>query len=244
MGSLSFTFTVYGMAGLRNNVVAIWQNGAITTLMALIAVQVSSVDGVGSWRGVIRRAGVLLRANNCVLNPPATSKSLPNRQPTTDKQVMHLCALVAPTQDIAFALSIFWTTLQLLFNNFFIRFNEMSLKWLGLVRYVSALYYAYEGLSTVEFRGVSLPCSGGMDPRGARFLQELLPNSKFLKLKVVQSSLARPGPDCVADADAVLDYFGFSAGFRPTVGILLGYWLVAHVLTFLALVVLAKRERR
>jgi hypothetical protein len=111
-------------------------------------------------------------------------------------------------------------------------------------RYLSALYYAYEGLAVVEFAGVRVPCSRGLDPAGATFLRELLPNTKLLRLKVVQSALERPGADCVADASAVLDYFGFARGFNASLGILAGYLLVAHVATYAAMVLVARRERR
>ncbi len=40
MSALVFTFTVYGMAGLRPGARFIWENGAISTLLSLIAVQV------------------------------------------------------------------------------------------------------------------------------------------------------------------------------------------------------------
>ena len=40
VSSLVFTFVIYGMAGLRNNVAAIWATGTLTTLMSLISVQV------------------------------------------------------------------------------------------------------------------------------------------------------------------------------------------------------------
>jgi hypothetical protein len=55
---------------------------------------------------------------------------------------MHLCAVLAPTQDVAFMYSIAWTAVQLLFNNFFITFKEVSLGWLTQLRWLSAMYYA------------------------------------------------------------------------------------------------------
>jgi hypothetical protein len=194
---LTFTFVLYGMAGLRHSAAAIWSQGAITALMALIAVQ-----------------------------------------------VMHLCAVVAPTQDVAFMYSIAWTCVQLLFNNFFITFKEVTLQWLTHLKYLSAVYYAYEGMAVVEFEGVSLPCSRGLDPAGAAFLRELLPNAKLLKLKAVQTAITRPGADCVADAAAVLEYFQFGRGTRATLGVLGGYLLVTHVVTYAAMLVVARRERR
>ena len=150
---------------------------------------------------------------------------------TPNRQVMHMCAVIAPTQDVAFMYSIAWTAIQLLFNNFFITFKEVSLSWLTNLKWVSAVYYAFEGMAVVEFSNVKLPCAGGLDPAGVKFLRDLLPNTRLLGLKAVQNGLAHPGPDCVADASAVLDYFSFGRGYPATVGILIGYWLITHVLT-------------
>ena len=41
ISALVFCFTVYGMAGLRPGAQFIWENGIISTLLSLIAVQVS-----------------------------------------------------------------------------------------------------------------------------------------------------------------------------------------------------------
>ncbi|KIY92062.1 hypothetical protein MNEG_15902 [Monoraphidium neglectum] len=157
---------------------------------------------------------------------------------------MHLCAVVAPTQDVAFMYSIAWTAVQLLFNNFFITFREVTLGWLTNLRFVSAVYFAYEGIATVEFAGVRMACSAGVDANGIAFLKELLPNSRLLDMHAVQAALAAPGPDCVTEAGAVLDFFTFNRGFSATLAILVGYWLVTHVLTYLALLLVARKERR
>jgi ABC-type multidrug transport system permease subunit len=45
VSSVTFTFVLYGMAGLRNSVVAVFQMGTLTTLMSLISVQVRSPLG-------------------------------------------------------------------------------------------------------------------------------------------------------------------------------------------------------
>jgi hypothetical protein len=99
-------------------------------------------------------------------------------------------------------------------------------------------------MSVVEFGGVRLTCAKGLDPGGVKFLRELLPNTRLLGLRVVQSGLANPGPDCVADASAVLDYFNFGRAYGATLGILTGYWLGTHLLTYAAMVAVARRERR
>lgn len=157
---------------------------------------------------------------------------------------MHMCAVIAPTQDVAFMYSIAWTAIQLLFNNFFITFKEVTLGWLTNLKWISAMYYAFEGMAVVEFQGVRLNCSQGMDPNGVKFLKELLPHTKLLSLKAVTNGLTNPGADCVTDASAVLEYFSFERGFGATFGILLGYWLITHVLTYIAMVAIARKERR
>ena len=40
-------------------------------------------------------------------------------------QVLHGCAVIAPNQDVAFMLSILWTTIQLLLSGFFVNFPEV-----------------------------------------------------------------------------------------------------------------------
>ena len=79
-------------------------------------------------------------------------------------QVLHCCALLAPNQDIAFMLSIVWTAIQLLLSSFFIIFSDVFMYWITYLRYLSALYYAFEGTATAEFSGVNYNCSGGLDP--------------------------------------------------------------------------------
>jgi hypothetical protein len=39
--------------------------------------------------------------------------------------VLHACAVIAPNQDVAFMLSILWTTIQLLLSGFFVNFPEV-----------------------------------------------------------------------------------------------------------------------
>ena len=41
------------------------------------------------------------------------------------RQVLHCCAVIAPNQDVAFMLSILWTTIQLLLSGFFVNFPEV-----------------------------------------------------------------------------------------------------------------------
>ena len=39
--------------------------------------------------------------------------------------MLHCCAILAPNQDVAFMLSILWTTIQLLLSGFFVNFPEV-----------------------------------------------------------------------------------------------------------------------
>ena len=134
--------------------------------------------------------------------------------------------------------------MQLLFNNFFITFGEASLQWLTNLRWLSAVYYAFEGMAVLEFSGVAHTCGGGLDAEGLAFLRELMPNTRALGLKVVQAGLASPGRGCIADASAVLGYFDFGRTSRATAAILLCYLAICHALTFAAMLLVARRERR
>lgn len=158
--------------------------------------------------------------------------------------MLHCCAVLAPNQDAAFMFSIMWSTVQLLMSNFFITFDDLRFKWLSLLRYLSALYYAFEGLSQIEFGGARFDCSKGIDPTGVTFLKQLMPNSKFLSMSAVTNALVNPGKDCVADTDALLHYYNFTRPFGATFGVLLLYWAAVHAATYAAMVLVARRERR
>lgn len=129
-------------------------------------------------------------------------------------------------------------------SNFFITFNDMRFKWLLFLRYLSALYYAFEGMAATEFGGATYDCSRGVDPSGVTFLKQLMPNSKWLNMSVVANSLTNPGADCIADTDALLEYYEFYRPFGTTVGILFFYWLCTHAFTYGAMILVARRERR
>ena len=53
--------------------------------------------------------------------------------PVLPCQVLHLAATIAPNQDVAFMLGIAWTAVNLLMSNFFISFNQMTLRWISQV---------------------------------------------------------------------------------------------------------------
>jgi hypothetical protein len=49
---------------------------------------------------------------------------------------------------------------------------------------------------------------------------------------------------CTFNQDALLAPLGFTRSFGVSVGVLLGYWGVVHVLTYLGLVLVARKEQR
>lgn len=120
----------------------------------------------------------------------------------------------------------------------------MVFQWVIVLRWLSALYFAFEGLAVTEFKNLTFNCASGLDAGGLTFLRTLLPNSRFLAMPVVDAALTRPGEDCVANMDAVLQYYSFARPFSTTVAILIGYWSAVHMLTYAAMLLVARRERR
>ena len=85
MSSGTFTFVLYGMAGLRHSTGAILMTTSITTITSLIAVQARRAAGRGgraSWRGgragLGRRQAPLLAGCWPVGQPPAGAPSGPH----------------------------------------------------------------------------------------------------------------------------------------------------------------------
>jgi hypothetical protein len=53
-----------------------------------------------------------------------------------------------------------------------------------------------------------------------------------------------PSPDCVLDTNSILTYFDFHRPYWMSAVILLAYLGICHLLTFGAMLVAARRERR
>jgi hypothetical protein len=159
-------------------------------------------------------------------------------------QVLHGCAVIAPNQDVAFMLSILWTTIQLLLSGFFVNFPEVLLKWITALRYVSATYYGFEAVSTNEFGGVYLTCAAGLSRAELGFLLAAFPNAPDTQRNQMQLFFSRADPNCVLDTNSLVKFFGFWRPFWMSATILGAYLLVCHVLTFVAMLVAARRERR
>lgn len=129
-------------------------------------------------------------------------------------------------------------------SNFFITFTEIEFQWLTILRWLSALYYAFEGLAVTEFGGLTFRCDAGLDKSDITFLRTLLPHSRFLNMPAVVNGLQNPGADCVADANAVLGYYSFNRPFLHSFGILFGYLVSTHIITYICMIMIARRERR
>ncbi|KAJ9505285.1 hypothetical protein QJQ45_027868 [Haematococcus lacustris] len=157
-------------------------------------------------------------------------------------QVLHCAAILAPNQDMAFMIAIGWTAVNLLMSNFFIMYSQMAFDWLSQLRWISALGYAFGAL---QLTGVaSLLLLQGIAPNLVSLLPRLLPNTPLLTSPLVSATLTNPGANCELRGEALLEYFKLTRPFSATLGILIGYLLVMHVLTYLALVVVSRKERR
>jgi len=66
----------------------------------------------------------------------------------------------------------------------------------------------------------------------------------MVKSAAVQRMATQPGKNCVVSLDAVLDYFDVRHSAAVYIAILCLYLGVMHLITYGALIVLAKKERR
>ena len=97
----------------------------------------------------------------------------------------------------------------------------------------------------IEFGGRRYDCSAGLPADLVGAVAGLLPNVPVFRSGYVTRLLADPGAECVVRGDAVMEYFGYQqASFGHAVGVLLGYLGVVHLLTYAAVVLAARRERR
>ena len=105
--------------------------------------------------------------------------------------------------------------------------------------------YAFAAFMRNQFSGVVVSCAAGMSPELAGTVQRLMPNTRLLSSPVVRNMLVSPGPDCVLDLESILDYLGVnSSPLWVYIVALVAYLGVVHALSYLALLQLARKERR
>jgi hypothetical protein len=75
-------------------------------------------------------------------------------------------------------------------------------------------------------------------------LKLLLPTASPARVRAATAALENPGPDCRMDFDAVLDYFRLDWPVWGYLVALLLYAAAVHGATYLALLLLARKERR
>lgn len=161
------------------------------------------------------------------------------------QQVLSLAAIVTPNQEAAFSVAIVWTAVCLQLSNYVIRYADMQMQWLSQLRWVSSMNYSFAAFMRNQFGGVAASCASGMPDELVGTIQRLMPNTRLLRTPAVRNMLVSPGPDCVLNLDAVLDYFGVnSSPLWVYVLALVAYLAVVHVLSYLALRQLARKERR
>ncbi|GBF91998.1 ABC transporter G family [Raphidocelis subcapitata] len=160
-------------------------------------------------------------------------------------QVHSASSIIMPNEDTAFLVTIAWSAYNFYFAGFLIKADDMVVRWLPPLRWLSALNYAYPLYVDAEFRGASFPCSGGLvKPGTAATLSSLLPATPALRSGALTAALTARAPGCVAAGDAVLDYFGVTLPVWAYFLALIAYLAAAHVATYCGLLLLARRERR
>jgi len=127
---------------------------------------------------------------------------------------------------------------------------QVYLHWITYLRYVSAVYFGFQGVAANEFEGVFLPCDtpGAAAESGSigAWIGRSFPNTSNAQrrqLEVFFQRYSRTG-GCVFDPSSTLDHYNINRAFWVNAGILFGYLGVLHVATFAAMVFTGRRERR
>jgi hypothetical protein len=106
------------------------------------------------------------------------------------------------------------------------------------------VYYAFSALLRAEFQGASASCAAGLAPDLIATLKALVPTAPASRVQLAVRTLEKPGPDCRMDFDAVLGYFDLEWATWGYVTALLVYLIIVHAASYLALLLLARKERR
>ncbi|KAG1658727.1 hypothetical protein FOA52_002742 [Chlamydomonas sp. UWO 241] len=141
-------------------------------------------------------------------------------------------------------MAIAFTIFNILINGYFMAGpNQDGLYWMSKLRYISALDWCWQGCMMAEFSGRIFPCpnEGPLPVEVLGLFPELLPNTSGLSL-VKTGLLSTSGRDtCVADGDALLEFYGISTPVGVVVGYLVAYLVAIHVFTYAALLYVTRR---
>jgi hypothetical protein len=144
-------------------------------------------------------------------------------------------------------MSILWTAIQLLLSGFFVNFIDVYNYWLTYLRYVSACYYSFEAACINEFKGAIFKCGNQLtfgDSGMISNINEAFPNASPKETEAATALFQARNPACVLDSTAILTYFRFSRPYWESIVILFSYLFICHILTFIAMLMAARRERR
>lgn len=76
-------------------------------------------------------------------------------------KVLHFAAVATHNQDTAFMVAISFTAVNVIVSNFFIPFQQINLKWISWLKYISAMGYTFNGALQLEFRDRNFSCNAG-----------------------------------------------------------------------------------
>ena len=99
-------------------------------------------------------------------------------------------------------------------------------------------------MSINEFGATYLSCADGLRATEVAFLLGAFPNASNSQRNQMRMFFSNPTPDCVLDTNSILTYFNFYRPFWMSVVILFAYLAICHLLTFGAMLIAARRERR
>lgn len=126
----------------------------------------------------------------------------------------------------------------------------MWLRWITGLRYLSTVFYGFKAVVANEFDGVLLPCSSaGANPEGSlgQWIGRSLPNTSNAQrrqMEMLFGRYMRNGAGCVFDPSETLEHYNAKRPYWANAGVLFVYLFVMHVLTYGAMLITARRERR
>ena len=126
---------------------------------------------------------------------------------------------------------------------------QVYLQWITALRYTSALYYSFQAVMVTEFGGLLLPCTGSAGGGGAgvgAWIGRALPDLSNAQRSALEMLLKRSGGGdrCVFDPASTLEHDDITRSYEQNVGILVGYLLLLLLITYCAMLITTRRERR
>ncbi|KAK9791189.1 hypothetical protein WJX73_005888 [Symbiochloris irregularis] len=155
-------------------------------------------------------------------------------------QFLTFCVWITPNQDVAFALGVAYVSLCVLVTDFFINYSELKILPAKWVSWISFTRYALQGLARLQYDNTVFAEPGSIINGLPGASIGSLSNSGLNVASGVQAGFK---PTFISNGTQVLEYYEFSFSTGLSIGALVAFYVVFHLMSYVAMAYFNKKQR-